>query len=500
MKKLIRTFYSECICLSLLIFTGVGFSDPSDSLWTKTYGGPGDDEAFCVRETHDDGFILVGYATKGSGAQDVFVIKTNALGDTVWTRTYGGPFNDVGWNIIQTNDYGYIVVGESERNASQKDVFIIKLDANGDSVWTKTYSGNKIDFGTNIIQLPDNGYIISAVTSSFGSGSFDWWLIRTDVNGDTIWTRTFGGPGYDDCWSIVQNEDKGFAILGRVEPDISSFPDIWLIKTDSIGNIDWTQTYGGDESEYGGSIDTTKDGGFILTGFTSSYGNGASDLWLVRTDYKGDTLWTKTFGGGNSEIGESGITIPEGGYVLCGGSKSFGMGDWDIYIVKTDSSGNPVWSKNLGGSYNDFANSVIRLQNGFYLLAGSTFSYEGGSDDIILMKIDSLGNSAPSTGIKNKNVLLAGGYRLYQNYPNPFNFSTGIEFYLPVTARVHVKIYDSSGRQITGLFNRQLQPGNHKIIWNAKDIAGNRLSSGVYIYQLKIDGRHVISKKMLLLK
>jgi predicted secreted protein len=416
----------------------------------------------------------------------------------LWTKTYGRPGEDVGFYIEETSDNGYIVVGQFD-DISNWDFWLLKLNSVGDSIWSKTYKGNYIDFGTAVKQLPDNGFIVSGATSSFGSGSFDFWLLRSDQNGDTLWTKTYGGTNYDDCWSLTVTQDNGFALFGRTESYGAGGTDMWLIKTNYNGDTLWTKTFGGANSEYGGKIDTILNNGYILTGYTSSHGMGGIDIWLLKTNHLGDTLWTKTFGGSYSDHGESLVSTSDSGYIICGGSRSYSQGDWDIYVIKTNPHGDSLWALTYGGSNTHFANSVIELKEGGYLLAGSTYSFGAGDKDIILMKLDSLGNMALLTDIPEPYSVKHDNFILSQNYPNPFNPETHIQFGLTQKMKVELMIYNVLGQQVKKLINQDMPPGEHEIIWDGKNDAGNKVNTGIYFYRLQA-GYYVKSRKMVLMQ
>ena len=206
--------------------------------------------------------------------------------------------------------------------------------------WEQTYGGIDHDWGTSGKQTSDGGYIITGSTSSFGNGSNDVWLIKTDSQGDSIWTKTFGGT-HQKGKSVQQTTDGGYIICGTRE-DIPEIGDVYLIKTDSQGDSIWTKTFGGVENDEGYSVQQTTDGGYIITGETNSFGNGESDVWLVKTDSQGDSLWTKTFGGNEQDGGSSVQQTIDGGYVIIGYTDDpfVNGGVEDLFVIKTDGNGN----------------------------------------------------------------------------------------------------------------------------------------------------------------
>ena len=210
---------------------------------------------------------------------------------------------------------------------------LIKTDSNGNEEWNQTFGGNDYDLGYSVQQTIDGGYII---TGSTWNGSRDVWLIKTDSNGDEEWNQTFGGPDYDFGVSIQQTTDGGFIITGYTYLGLRN---VWLIKTDPDGNEEWNQTFGGNDDDYGYSVQQTTDGGYIITGATSSFGNGETDVWLIKTDPDGNEEWNQTFGGNDDDYGYSVQQTTDGGYIITGATSSFGNGDRDVWLIKTNSGG-----------------------------------------------------------------------------------------------------------------------------------------------------------------
>src|SRR5258705_526125 len=213
-------------------------------------------------------------------------------------KTYGGTNQDKGYSIEQTNDGGYIITGMTMSfGAGSEDVYLIKTDTNGDIIWDRSFGGTGLDRALSVQQTNDGGYIIAGTTLSFGAGDNDVYLIKTNAIGNMVWRKTFGGTGLDAGYSVQQTNDGGYIIAGESQ----SFGEgVYLIKTNANGNIMWTKTYGGGAGEWGQSIRQTNDGGYIIAGTTLSFGAGNFDFYLIKTDSIGDTLWTKTFGGINS--------------------------------------------------------------------------------------------------------------------------------------------------------------------------------------------------------
>jgi hypothetical protein len=380
--------------LSSICLTSVASAQTS---WWRTYGGTISDWGLAVQQTADGGYIVAGYTGSfGAGNADVYLIKTNAQGNTLWARTYGGNSDDWGRSVQQTADSGYIVVGHSMSiGTGGDDVYLIKANASGDTLWTRTYGGTSRDDGYSVRQTVDGGYIIAGCTYSFGAGYADVYLIRTDPSGDELWTRTYGATSLDWGNSVQQTGDGGYIVVGSTNSFGTGGVDIYLVKTNVSGDTLWTRTYGGTDDDWGNSVQQTLDGGYIVAGYTHSFGAGTPtrpNIYLIKTDAKGDTLWTRTFGGSSDEEGNSVQQTSDGGYVIAGYTESSGAGFEDVYLIKTNAAGDTLWTRTLGGPHGDVGNLVQRTADGGYIIAGFTSSFGAGGADVYLIKTDSSGN------------------------------------------------------------------------------------------------------------
>lgn len=488
------------ICLMIIVLTGFIrqslFAQP-DTLWTRLYGGSENEIGYCVQQTTDGGFILLGTTKSyGAGNYDFWLIRTDASGDTLWTKTYGGSENDGCSWVEQTNDGGFILTGSTlSIGAGSNDVWVIKTDASGDTLWTRTYGGIEYDDGQVIQQLSDNGYIIIGNTKSYGAGSLDIWLIRADASGDTLWTRAFGGSNNDIGYSMQTTTDNGFILAGRTASFGTDGYDSWLVKTDASGDTLWTRTYGGTEADQLLDVQQTADGGYIVTGHTMSCGEGLEDLWLAKTNASGDTLWTKTFGGSEADRGDCVRQTTDGGYIVTGYTQSFGAGSDDLWIIKTDASGDTLWTKTFGGSEVERGHCIQQISDGEYIIAGHTFSFGHGESDVWLIRL----GLEESTTVTENRFDVPESYRLFQNYPNPFNPETTIHFKLPVESIVELKIYNILGIKVRTLLEEKRTAGYYTVYWNGRNDSGALVPSGVYMYEF-VTSDFKQMKKMLLLK
>jgi len=356
--------------------------------WIKIYGKSFEDWGRSVQQTFDNGYIVVGRTSShGAGYFDVYLIKTNCYGDTLWSKTYGGILDDVGYSVKQTYDSGYILTGWTESyGAGCSDVYLIRTDKYGDTLWTRTYGGSNYDKGTSIQITADSGFIISGWSESFGNGKEDFYLIRTDSNGDTLWSRTYGGRDNDWSMSVELTNNNEFIVVGATESFGSGDYDIFLIRLNNSGDTLWSRTYGGRGRDWGMSLNKTNDTGYIITGGTSSYGDGEYNIYLIKINSYGDTIWTSAFGGNDISAGYSVQQTNDNGYIITGCSSC------DACLIKTDNAGDVIWKEIFGGSGNDIGSSVCQTRDGGYIFVGKIYSFGLGSHDVYLIKTDSFGN------------------------------------------------------------------------------------------------------------
>ena len=311
-----------------------------------------------------------------------------------WEKRLGGIYNEFAMSVQQTIDGGYIIAGYSYKNQStgDPDVFLLKTDGNGDSLWNQTFGGQGVwmaDQGYSVQQTTDGGYIIAGRKSDIGQGS-DACLIKTDGNGIEQWTKTFGGTSTENGSSVQQTTDGGYIVTG-----VNS-NDVCLIKTDGNGIEQWNQTFGGAGWDYGNSVQQTTDGGYIITGATESFGNGLRDVYLIKTDGNGIEQWNQTFGGANSDWGRSVQQTTDGGYIITG-RREIIFEESDVYLIKTDGFGIEQWSQNIGRTLgfgidvSDEGYSVQQTTDGGYIITGYTMGITSGYD-VYLIKTDNQGN------------------------------------------------------------------------------------------------------------
>jgi hypothetical protein len=409
----------------------------------RALGGTKEETALrSMAKTLDGGVVITGGTSSNDGDvhghhgdADLWIVKLNGSGDTVWTKTYGGSAEDGGSCVIANSDGGYLVCGSTSstngdvhNNKGGFDAWLLKLDRNGDTIWTKTYGGTSSERANSIILTADGGYAIAGFTGSNDGdidknhGSADMWILKINAAGDILWTKTYGGSSWDEASGIVATADGGYALAGLTnsnDQDVSGFHespffsfDMWIVRLDAAGNKLWGKALGGTINEMGLSIVASTDG-FVITGLTNSKDgdvtgyHGATaffnDLWVVKLNSNGELLWAKAYGGSFDDEGLSIVATPDGGYAIAGATASKdgdvsgyhdGQGTDDIWILKLDADGARQWAKTIGGRGDDVCGSILPVPGG-YILSGFTNSNDGdlsgsgyhGADDIFVMKI-----------------------------------------------------------------------------------------------------------------
>jgi predicted secreted protein len=263
--------------------------------WNKTYGGSGNDYASDLVRTSDGGYALAGYTNSfGAGGYDAWLVKTDASGNMQWNKTYGGIFDDAASRLVQTSDGGYALAGwtASFGGGGWENPWLIKTDSAGNMQWNKVYVGpSPSGQAYAFVQTSDGGYALAGFTTVFGAGGFDAYLIKTDSAGNMQWSKTYGGTGKDVAYALVQTSDGGYALAGWTNSFGAGGYDFWLVKTDSNGNMQWNKTYGGTSDDVAYALVQTSDGGYALAGLTNNSGVGSYYAWLVKTDVESGLAW-----------------------------------------------------------------------------------------------------------------------------------------------------------------------------------------------------------------
>ncbi|RMD91791.1 MAG: choice-of-anchor D domain-containing protein [Calditrichaeota bacterium] len=460
----------------------------------RILGGLDADGASSIAIAADGGFILAGSTIlPEEDFTDVLIIKTDKYGEVLWTTTFGGDDNESASAILPTPDGGYLVAATTASfGAGGQDVYIIKIDADGNEQWHKTYGDVLDDRATAMVRAPNGGYLIVGATQKDVTGR-DAYVLRIDEQGNKLWSKNYGGNGGEIAHDVQVTRDGNYIIVGSTTSSGAGQFDVYLFKIDDNGNVQWEKTYGGDIWDIGFSVQQTDDNGFVVAGYTTSFGAQARDFYLIKTDEMGNLQWSKVFGGEHND--EAGVVrqTSDGGFLLAGFTVNFFSANKeysDLYLVKTDAQGNVLWSKNFGGEKSEGASDLLLDDEGGVIIIGTTNSYSK-DNDIFWLKLNEMGNitSVGSTPLEPPKTFV-----LEQNFPNPFNPETRIRYHLPVKSHVKLQIINLKGQVVATLVDEAESPGVHSLVFNA-----GHLPSGIYFYRI-ITNKIAETKRMLLIK
>ena len=365
-------YISVCILVLLFIFISskTATSDDASISLTGTYGGSGTDIAFQSIQTIDGGYALVGITNSfGNDGFDCWLVKTNQNGTVEWDKYYGGNGTDAASSIVQTTDSGYALVGYTNSFENNDfDFFLIKTSITGEIEWYKTYGGTSEDRATRVIETNDGGYALVGYTNYINDDNYDYFLIKTDKNGDIQWYQTYGGKNLDKASYLIQSNDGGFLIVGETLSFGAGNYDFWVVKTDSNGFEEWNRTFGGKNIDSAKTVVQSDDGGFLIVGETLSFGAGIYDFWVVKTDSNGFEEWNRTFGWKDSDHAQAAIQTEDHGFLISGYSER--LLSYNFQIFKINMNGYLQWEKNYSSNVDIFANSMVKTTDNEYLLAG----------------------------------------------------------------------------------------------------------------------------------
>ena len=344
-------------------------------MWSQTYGGTDSDYGRSVVETSDGGYVIAGRTDSFGDSGGVYwLVKTDEFGNMDWNQTYEGTNYDVAHSVIETFDGGYALAGNSH---------LVKTDEFGNMEWNRTY-GSRSLIGTS-----DGGYALAGGASfPFDAGGMDFWLVKTDEFGNMEWNQTYGGAEDEEAFSLVETSDGGYALAGLTNiSNLIGYPegDFWLVKTDVAGDMEWNKTYDTPGGGYAYSVVEVSDGGYAIAGEKDR------DIWLVKTDASGNMEWNQTYGGTSRDEAFSLVETSDGGYAIVGRTYDSDAETNYVYFIKTDELGTMEWERTYGGAGTDYGYSVIETSDGGYAIACTTRSFGAGDADVWLIKTDEYG-------------------------------------------------------------------------------------------------------------
>jgi hypothetical protein len=459
-----------------------------DTAWTRHFHRGSWEPVYSIQETSDEGFIMVGPShLLNDNSSEAFLVKTDRNGDSLWSRVIGNNQHFYPNCVKEDPNGGYVIVGEKQNLSGPSEAFVVKTDENGDSLWSFFYGASGNTLANYVTCTADTGYVVTG--HQYVSTHQDIFACKLDAQGASVWLKIYDRPGHESAACINQTMDEGFLIGGKADYHTAGRYDFFVVKTDSVGDTLWTRTYGRSDDDYCYSCQQTSDSGFIFFGTTdtiivSSYTHSLA----IKTDTSGQVEWQQIYyRGTGGDFGHSVQQTSDGGYIFGGNSLNPGQSQ-DFCFMRTDADGNIQWIKTVGGAATEFAYSVLQTADGGYVLGGETSFIGSHGGDFWIVKL----NAFPSS-IEKKDLNMST-FQLFQNYPNPFNPVTTIEFFLPHADQVSLKIFNLLGEEVATLLSDKLLSGHYYSEWDARNYP-----SGIYYYKFQA-GNYREVKKMILLK
>jgi hypothetical protein len=377
-----------------------------EAQWARAYGGKGNDEAACVQPTPDGGFIVVGT----NAACGIWVAKLGSSGKVIWQRTTadaGGEWLS-GAFVQTTRDNGFVLTGRASWGMPRMGLLAWKLDANGNTRWQKylidpDQQHNTAQEGSAVQPTSDGGHVFVGTQQYWNPqmesrSKEDLLVFKTDSLGNIKWRVAAGGLDTDLGRSVQETPEGGFIVAGSTKSMGAGDHDYYVMKLKSNGGSDWDFAYGGPGEDQAREVRRTADGGYIVVGSTKSFGAGDYDVWLLKLGGKGKIVWQKTYGGAKADYGNSVYPASDGGLIVAGTTSSFGSGGFDAWVLKLDARGNVQWEKAYGGASHESLFSVRPLAGGGYVAAGRTRSFGVNAFDVLVLKLGQTGKIDPSCG------------------------------------------------------------------------------------------------------
>lgn len=531
--------------LMMLVLARAGICAEGDILWFRTYGGVQNEEPFALLPADNGGWMLGAETNSfGAGSQNIWLILMDDQGDSLWSHTYGDAYAQAGRALINDGYGGWLlVVNRWIFGPPWFDAGLYRIGSNGDTLWTWLCSGGGMNELVAAVAVGDC-FLAAGHTESMGAGGLDQWLLRFDMYGDTLWTRTWGGWNTDQATTLLPTFDGGSLLVGTTTSFSQMGQDITLWRNDDQGDSLWFHVYGEDEPQAVNDIVATSDGGWLLACLaTNHFGYSVDDVWLLRVDADGNELWSKFYGGPNNEVIKKILPTADGGWLLAGMAHPQGPLNQDLYLLRVDANGDSLWSRTYGTAFPEGMSAAIVTPDSGCLLGGSVYDTQTDQNDWWILKTGANGDSLWSmtfgdslwddfidfvsltaddnylivgeTGVNSAGMwdiglmCLAGAdtlsavptspmtpysWRLEAPHPNPFNAITVLSFQLPVASHTKLGVYDIAGRLVATLVDGWRQAGRHEVTFD-----GSKLASGIYIARLKA-GDYIGVQKPVLLK
>jgi hypothetical protein len=476
----------------LFLASGNAYGQAPDSLWHRAYGDTLFDNGLSVIETGDGYYLTAGslqYRDLESGEinTDAYVLKIDADGDTLWARRYGGGSGDVARSVIEASDGNYVIAGYSNSwSAGDLDFYVIKIDPDGNLIWETTIGNSPgEDAGYCVREVPDSSYRIVGTTDAYGDT--DILLVGVAADNSWSWQHPYVAPSYQHANRIEVTPSGDLIIVGTT---FTTSMDVYLMKINSMGDTLWTRAYNFGSHDYGMSVKPVSYYAYIISGYSTAAGAPIQNALLLKVGSTGNVNWSKFYGGAGNDLGTSVEALSDGGFVFTGQTESYGAGGRDVWLVRTDASGDTLWTTTYGGVANDAGWEVRSTSDGSFIIVGQTTSFGHGSGDIYVLK-----TAGDPAGIGPTQRL--GNTLSLEATPVPSSAGVIFNFEIPKNITAHLTVYDLHGREVRRLHPSDQGNGIYRGTWDGMDKHGRQVAPGIYFCKLNAMGRSVTRKIVL---
>lgn len=460
---------------TVLLISSMSFAQAPDTLWTKLFNNEAWDQVNSILQTPDSGYICAGYSGAQIPENKLWVIKTDQNGDLQWELYHGDSLNTkAGVSVLITSDGGYLVTGETFYAGNWwSDITLFKLDSDGSIEQEVYFDIGPVDYARASQQTSDGGCIVAGGT---GGTNLDCFLLKIDSEYNTEWITTTGGDQNEQFYSVQQTSDGGYIAAGYTSSFGSGSSDHYMVKFDSFGNVEWEVFFGGTGFDMACSARQTQDGGYIIVGFVMQI-DTTRDLYVVKTDCDGNPEWDLILDRSDFDNAISFLETSDGSYILTGVTSK------DLWLLKLDNTGSVLWETAIGlPNPNESGRSIQQTVDGGYVVAGSR-NTSAGQLDFWLVKF------GPELGISHTTQPVID-IQISAVLPNPFTSSLQINCFLPSSGHMNLSVYDFAGRLVEHLESSDVSSGEHTFLWDPDPL----LPSGCYMVVLDALGKQDVTR------
>lgn len=463
--------------------------------WEKEYGDTSRDIAYWVEEVSSGGFVVSGYADfENDGNLKAILLRLDSDGDTLWTKTYGDSLSESAMCVRETSDGGFIVSGYIERGPGNSDAWLVRTDSSGDTLWTSTFDFGGDEFLYCVEELYGGDFIAAGFTSSYATlGSTDILVMRISSGGVGMWKTVLGGPGHNRGYGMCRTSDGHYVVAGYTEVGADRGDGIIIKVNASNGDSLWSTTHGDTTFDTCRRVFETYDGGLVAGGRMYDHDGRWSLGYLVKMDAVGNEIWLEDYGDTSAYTSITSLALtPDLGFICAGYRDTSSTGLSDLYFIKTDAAGDTLWTKAVVSPSRDAAVEVKMTGDMGYISAGYRRELPGVDYDIHVMKL-----ATDEARVTREEDLCAGDL-LSVNGTNPFIHEVVLSYEIAPASHVKLAVYDVTGRHVVTLEDGLQGPGSHSITWDCRNRYGDRVPAGVYFIDCSAAGRRGTEKVLLL--